>query len=75
MVGRFWSHVPYCILSAFVQFQGAQEAQQDGHSSGGEIVVHDVADIEVHFGKLRLHLEDVLVSRMFRGKRNLNWRV
>ena len=32
------------------------------NASGGEIVVHDVVDIEVHFDKLRLHLEDVLVA-------------
>ena len=30
------------------------------NASGGEIVVHDVVDIEVHFDKL--HLEDVLVA-------------
>ena len=32
------------------------------NASGGEIVVHEVVDIEVHFDKLRLRLEDVLVA-------------
>ena len=34
------------------------------NASGGEIVVHEVVDIEVHFDKLRLRLEDVLVADM-----------
>ena len=32
------------------------------NASGGEIVAHDVVDIEVHFDKLCLNLEDVLVA-------------
>ena len=32
------------------------------NASGGEIVVRDVVDIEVHFDKLCLNLEDVLVA-------------
>ena len=32
------------------------------NASGGEIVVHDVVDIDVHFDKLRLHLQNVFVA-------------
>ena len=48
--------MPYCLLTTFIQFQALLNA------SGGEIVVHDVVDIEVHFDKLCLNLEDVLVA-------------
>ena len=35
------------------------------NASGGEIAARDVVDIEVHFDKFRLHLEDVLVDVTF----------
>ena len=48
------------------------------HYSNSKLLIHDVVDIKVHFDKLCLHLEDVLVADVtmcyllgvFRGKRN-----
>ena len=81
MVGRFGTcHIVSSLhLSGFRVLKRHDRTVTLLNASGSEIVVHEVVDIEVHFDKLRLHLEDVLLRRrargphhrMFRGKRNL----